>query len=309
MVNPKKIKSVDRIVKELANYPVVGVVNMENLPAMQLQKMKRSLWGKAELTMARKKLLARALEMSEIAMHNLPASARSKPAISEHAQEHAPAVLDKTKNQTLISLTERFRGMPALILTRENPFKLQALLQKSKSAASAKSGQIAPQDIWIKAGPTGFTPGPIISELSGAGLKTGVEAGKIVIKEDKLLVKEGQAITQKQSDLLKKMDVKPMEIGLNLVAVWENGFIFEAKHLAIDEKAVSAQFTQAHSEAFNLAVEMAYFSRETVDTLLAKAFREAKAVALEGNVLADAVLGEVLAKAEAQAAALQEKVE
>ena len=62
MVNPKKIKSVDRIAKELANYPVVGVVNMENLPAMQLQKMKRSLWGKAELTMARKKLLARALE-------------------------------------------------------------------------------------------------------------------------------------------------------------------------------------------------------------------------------------------------------
>ena len=277
MVNPKKIKSVDRIAKELANYPVVGVVNMENLPAMQLQKMKRSLWGKAELTMARKKLLARALE--------------------------------KTKNQTLISLTERFRGMPALILTKENPFKLQALLQKSKSAASAKPGQTAPQDIWIKAGPTGFTPGPIISELSGAGLKTGVESGKIVIKEDKLLVKEGQAITQKQSDLLKKMDINPMEIGLNLVAVWENGFIFEAKHLAVDEKAVSAQFTQAHSEAFNLAVEMAYLSKETVDTLLAKAFREAKAVALEGNVLADAVLGEVLAKAEAQAAALKEKTE
>ena len=48
------------------------------------------------------------VEMSEIATHNLPASARSKRAISEHAQEHAPhfsagSVLDIIKEEYLES--------------------------------------------------------------------------------------------------------------------------------------------------------------------------------------------------------------
>ncbi len=68
----------------------------------------------------KKQLKKDAIEMSEIAICNLPASARSKKAISEHAQEHAPglspAVLDKAlqKSKELEKKEEPFRTKESL---------------------------------------------------------------------------------------------------------------------------------------------------------------------------------------------------
>jgi len=65
--------------------------------------------------------------------------------------------------------------MPALLFTKENPFKLYNKLQKSKSSAPAKAGQTAPSEIVVPKGPTPFAPGPIIGELGALGIKTAVE--------------------------------------------------------------------------------------------------------------------------------------
>jgi hypothetical protein len=98
-----------------------------------------------------------------------------------------------------------------------------------------------------------------------------------------------------------------MEIGLNIVSVLENGVIFDAKQLHIDEKEYADNFTLATQWAMNLAVEMAYVTEETTDLLLGKAFREAKAVGLEGNWLAEELKEELLARAEAQALSIKEE--
>ena len=214
----------------------------------------------------------------------------------------------KEKVKGIEKLEEHLIGMPALLFTKDNPFTLYKILKKNKSMAPAKSGQTALNDIVINAGPTSFTPGPIIAELGLVGLKTGVENGKVVIKEDKVVVKAGESIKPKVAELLGRLGIEPMEIGLNLVAAYEKGDILTHKVLDIDEDKYLADITQCAIWAFNLSIETTYLTKDNTELILQKAFMDAKALALEQNILADVVVEQLLGKAENQMNALKSKL-
>ncbi|MBS3116516.1 50S ribosomal protein L10 [Candidatus Woesearchaeota archaeon] len=275
MVSSAKQQQVQSLIREIQSNSIVGVANMQHLPAQQLQRMRSMLLREGvKMVMARKRLLHRALTESK--KHNIEL------------------------------LIEKLKGMPTLILSNSNPFVLYAMIQKNKSEAPAKPGQTAPKDIIVKGGVTNFAPGPIISELASVGIKTKVEGGKLTIIQDVKVAKEGDVITAKLAETLKRLDIKPMEIGLNLVAVWENGIIFEAKQLHIDEAEYTQNFMQAAQWSFNLAVEIAYPTSDTTELLIQKAFREAKALSLEQNIITDLTAEEILEKVERQALSLKE---
>ncbi|MEK6901921.1 MAG: 50S ribosomal protein L10 [Nanoarchaeota archaeon] len=274
MASKKKIKLVQELTLDIQNYPIVGLLNFETLPSRQLQKMRSALAQKGvKMRMARKKLL-------ELALQNV-------------------------KKPNLDAFQKKIKGMPALLFTKENPFVLYATIQRSKSPAFAKPGQEAPRDLMVKAGPTQFAPGPVISELASVGIKTKVEGGKLTIISDTIIAKEGTIISQKVCDTLKRLDIKPMEIGLNLVAVWENGLVFDAKQLHIDPVEYQQKVLDAARWAMNLAVEAGYASPETMELLLQKAFNDAKALSIEQSILTDLTVGDILAKVEREAHALQ----
>ena len=99
-----------------------------------------------------------------------------------------------------------------------------------------------------------------------------------------------------------------MEVGLDLVCVFEDGQIYGKDILAIDEEEYANNFTTAHRWAFNLAIDAGIFTDATTEVLVQKAFRNSKAVALEANILTDATTDEILAKADRQAKALKAEV-
>ena len=99
-----------------------------------------------------------------------------------------------------------------------------------------------------------------------------------------------------------------MEVGLNLVAVWEDGLVFSAKQLYVDEKEYAQNFAQAATWAMNLAVEAAYPTLETTELLLQKAFREAKAVGVEYVIVNKDTSDEIIARSERQALSLKHEM-
>ncbi|MBW2969906.1 50S ribosomal protein L10 [Candidatus Woesearchaeota archaeon] len=272
---PAKKEIVKKIKDFGKQYPIIGLINMENMPASSLLQMKKQLRGKVELVMTRKTLIL--LGLKEL---NLPNGEQ---------------------------LIEKVKGMPALMFTKENPFTLYKIIKKSKTPAAAKPGQLAPYDITIPAGPTPFTPGPVISEFAMLGIKAGVVEGKVAIKEDAKVVKEGQPISAKLASMLQRLGIEPMEIGLDLICVYEKGILYPRKVLDIDEKKFMQDLTGAAAGAFNLAVEITFINKDTIETLLSKAHREAKAVGLEGGVLEPELVEEVLAKAQREAKAVAEE--
>lgn len=276
-VSETKKKLVKEFTELINKYPIVAIVNVENLPARQLMIMRRNLMGKAEIRMTKGRLLSIALEKS------------NKPDIAE--------------------LKKHMDGMPALLVSEESPFKLFKTLKKSSSPAPIKAGQKAPIDIVVPAGGTGFAPGPIIGELGSFGIKAGIEGGKIAIKADKVVAKEGDVVNAKLAAILQRLQIFPMMIGLNVNAMYENGSVLTKAVLDVDEDAFIKMLQEAHSDALRLTIAKAIPIKENIDLLIQKAHMDALGLAVAQDILTEETKSLILAKAEAQATALKEKTE
>lgn len=273
-----KKRIVKELVKLLESYPTIGVADLTYLPAAQLRQIRNILRGKVLIRVAKKRLIKLALD----------ALSRKKKGIDK--------------------LEDHLQGICALVFSKENPFVLYKLIQKNKSKAPAKAGQIAPNDIMIKAGPTPFTPGPIIGELGALGIKTKVEGGKINIVEDKVVVKEGEEISEKVAEILKRLGIEPMEIGLNVLAVYEDGLIYGKDVLAVDEEKLMSDLIESFYRAKTLAKEIGYFVKEIVEEMIAECFNSCKAVALECGFVCPETIEENLAVGEKSVLMLADKI-
>lgn len=277
-VSKEKKEVVKRFKELMKNYPIVGSVNMEGLPTPQLQNMRAQLRGKVDIFMGKKRLIKIALQQAE----------KENPGISK--------------------LIEHLKGMPALIFTSENPFTLYKTLQKNKSNAPAKAGQEAPNDVIVPAGPTGFAPGPIISELGGVGIKAGIENGKVIVKEDSKVINAGEEFSGKLASILARLGIEPMEVGLDLVATCESGEIFTKDILAVDEQEYIDAVQHDAMAAFNLAMFISYPTADTIIPMVTKAASNARNLAINGTIFEKDVIDAIIAKAQRQAQGVATKV-
>ena len=250
------------------SHEIVGIVNLADIPAPQLQTMRKSLSGKAVLRMSRKNFIKIALDNSD--------------------------------KEEVVGLEEYLDGQPAMVFTEMNPFKLFKILEDSKTEAPAKAGAIAPADIVVPAGDTSFPPGPILGELQQAGIPAKIDKGSIVVQEDATVVKEGEEVPKKVADVLSKLEIHPMEVGMDLLAVWEGDTIYTADVLKIDEEETIQSIQTAYQNAINLSVNAGIANSESAPLLIQKAANEAMNLAVNANILTSETTDKILSKAYAQ---------
>ena len=164
-----------------------------------------------------------------------------------------------------------------LILTNLTTFQFYKIVNQLKSSAFAKEDDIAGMDIEIKPGPTDLLPGPVISEFAKVGLVAGVEAGKIAIKKGGVAAKKGTKISKELAGILRKLKIEPIEISLNITALYENGEVY-AKDVLNLVGEYPNKLKEAFSKAVNLSVAICFPTKENVKYLFAKAYQQAKAL-------------------------------
>jgi len=262
-----KKDEIEDIKRLITTHSSVGIVGVTGIPSNQLQLMRKSLRGIADLKMCRNSLIDRALAES-----------------SDEVKQINKYVEDQT----------------ALLFTNENPFKLFKILDKGKTSAPMKAGGVAPKDIVVEKGPTSFPPGPIVGELTGAGIPAGIEGGKVVIRQTKTVAKKGDVVDAKLASILSRLEIHPMELGLDLRAVYENGMIYESKILSVDETTYTNNLTLAVQYAFNLSVNSAYPAKATISTLLTKAASQSRNLAINAEIMMPEIIDVLLGKANAQ---------
>ena len=84
--------------------------------------------------------------------------------------------------------------------------------------------------------------------------------------------------------MLGKIGINPIVTGLRLCGTIEGGTVFAPATLDIDYEQFEQDLIGYAAGAFNLACNITWFTSQTMPTLLAKASREALAVALEAAV-------------------------
>jgi len=270
----KKEETVASLAERIKKARVLALADIRGLPDRQFQAVRKKLRGKAEFIVTKNTLITLALKEAK-------------------------------KGEELLS---HLTAPTALMLTEMNPFELYKNIKKSKGKAAAKPGQIAPYDIVVPEGETTLPPGPVLSELKQGGINAQIKGGKVVVAKDSVVAKAGEKITDAAAKALQKLGITPFEVGMNVVAVLENGLVYGKDVLDIDEEKFLAELRDAHAGALNLSVKIAYPTKQNITMLLQKAVMDGKNLAYNAEVYEKDVIGLLLAKANAQASSLGSKV-
>jgi len=276
MVSEKKKEGVKELEAEMKKYPVIGLLDMFKLPSRQLQEMRDKLKGKAKIKMVRKSMMKRAMENVE------------KKGVKE--------------------LEMKIQNQPALLFSNADPFELARVIKSSKSFGAAKEGDVAPKDIVVKAGKTSLRAGPVIGELQRIKIQAGVEGENIVIKKDAVVAKSGEIIEKNVADVLMKLGVEPIEISLNLLAVWDQGIVYPKDILFVPLEEYERDVRIAYHNAFGLSLSIGFLTKDTLPLLISRAWKEAMSLAGEAGLVTKETVGGLLAKAQSQMLALKEKI-
>ena len=266
-----KREVVDELAGMFERYPVVGILNIADLPAAQFQQIRRQLRGQAEIVVSKNTLLSLSIEQA--------------------------AGLKDPKFRELLN---HLQGQSALIFSQVNPFKLSKILQASRMSAPVKAGMRAPSDIVVPAGETDFSPGPIVGELQRVGVKARIQAGKVVVLEDSPVLKQGDVVTTEVAGALAKFGIRPLELGLKLRAAYERGIVFSAEVLMIDEEKVMGQLQETYLCAMNVSVNTNYPTSATIGILIMKAFTAVHNLALNTCIPVAEIVPTLLTRARAE---------
>ncbi|RMF88882.1 MAG: 50S ribosomal protein L10 [Methanobacteriota archaeon] len=265
-----EVKEMSRLLSE---YPVVGIVDLGPVPGRQIQRIRESLRGEALLRMSRKRLMAHAIK--------------------------------KASREGLEGLLDYLTGQPGFIFSKTNPFRIYKDLEKNKTMAPAKPNSTAPSDISVSKGDTPFPPGPILSELQQAGIPAAIQGGKVVIKEDKVLVRAGEKISPAVANALARLEIEPVEVKLRLLAAYEDGVVYPPEILAVDSQKILSDMAAAYQQAVNLSVNSGYPTKETAPLILAQAALRARNLAVNAGIYAKDVIEAILSMAQSKALAIE----
>ncbi len=266
-----KKDEIEDIKDKINEYPVIGLIGIHGLPSKQFQQMRSSLRDSVHIKVSKNSLIRRAMEESS----------------------------DEIK-----SLEKYIDQETGLIFSKTNSFKIFKLLNSSKTPSPIKGGMVSPKDIIVEKGPTSFPPGPIVGDLQTAGIPAAIDGGKVVVRETKVVAKEGEVVSQKLAAMLARLEIFPLELGLDLRATFEDGTVLEGSDLAIDEALYTQNFMSAAKQAFNLSVNAAYPTSTTIQALVAKAVSESRNLSVNGVIFSPDVMDILMFKAHGEMLAL-----
>lgn len=268
-INPRNQEFVAKMKDFATKYSIIGILDVESLPAPQFQRIRASIKKDAEVLIVKKNLIS---------------------LVTKELEEKFPGIDE---------LNSHAQGVVGLIFTNANPFTLFKTVQKNKSTAPAKGGSITPKDIVVPAGPTGFAPGPIIGELGAFKIKAGINAGKVEIKEDATVAKEGDEISPKLAEILTRLGIEPLEVGLSIKAIYEEGTIYNRSILEVDENAILEDLKNEASRAFQLSIGLEYYTNENITHFISKSAQNSLALGVDIAYPAAETIKQLLSKANA----------
>jgi large subunit ribosomal protein L10 len=268
---------VEQITQLIKQHKAIGIASLQKVRAMQMQELKKNLVDKVYMRVIKNTLIKIAIE-----------NCKEKPGLEK--------------------LEDHLSGPNVFLFTDLNPFKLALILERGKVKTTAKANDIAAFDVTVPAGNTGQPPGPIIGQLNAVGLPTRIESGSVWINKDTLVVRKGEVINERLASVLSKLGIKPVETGLAMNAMYDDGLIITQEQLKPNIDGTRQNVERAFADSFSLSLSIAYPTSDNMAALLQIAHREAYALAMIAEIPNRETIEDLIRKAHAEMLSLSSRL-
>jgi len=249
MPNDEKLAKKGAYFKKLVdlciNTPNALLVNVTHVRSKQMQDIRMELRGKAIVLMGKNTMIRKALSIGH--------------------EENPDAGLDKLRSEIVGN-----RGF--IFATNCTLDDIRTTLGKYRLPAAAKAGQTSNVELVLPSGPTGMEPSNI-AFFQALNIGTKIVKGQIELVADFPMLKVGSAVTPSVAILLAKLAIKPFEYGMEVEQVFQDGSVFPAAVLDIQDDVLIQKFLGGVANMAALSREIGIPTEAGLPHMFGNAFR------------------------------------
>lgn len=248
-----KAKYFVKIQRLLDEYPRIFIVRADNVRSKQMQQIRHSLRGIAEILMGKNTMMCKAIR-GQVAT-----------------------------NPALEKILPHIKGNVGLVFTKEDPVLVRDKLLENKVAAPARAGAIAPVDVIVEAQNTGMGPEKT-SFFQALNISTKIAKGSIEIVSNVFLIHTGDKVGQSEATLLQMLNVMPFAYGLVVENIYDNGAVFAPEILDITDEQLLAKFSSGVANVACVSLALGYCTQASLPHSIMNGFKNVLAVAVETEI-------------------------
>jgi len=249
----RKVEYFATLTEALDTYSKCFLVDADNVGSFQMQEIRASLRGKAMILMGKNTMIRKAM------------------------RAHV------ANNPTIEPLIELMRGNTGMVFTNDDLAEVRDLLISNKRPAPAKVNAVAPQDVFVPAGPTGQGPEKT-SFFQALNIATKINRGMIEILREVHLIKAGDKVGASEAALLNMLGISPFAYSLKVKSVFDNGQIYSPVVLDITTEDIIAKFGAAVNNIACVSLAVGLPTAASVPHSIINGFKNLLAIAAATEV-------------------------
>jgi len=223
----KKSDYFEKVVKCLNEYRKILMVTCDNIGSNHMQRIRRSLRGKAVLLMGKNTMMRKAIR------------------------------LNSATNPKWEAILPHITFNVGMIFTNSDLQSIKKIIDDSRVPAPAKVGAVAPNSVVIPKGLTPLEPTKT-GFLQALNIASKINKGSIEILQDVHLIKEGDKVGSSEATLLQMLDIRPFEYGLKITSIYDDGAVYSVKVLLMTDDDILAKFVDGLRNVASLSLSLHY---------------------------------------------------
>jgi large subunit ribosomal protein LP0 len=243
----------EKLENAIRNHSKFLLVNADNVASLQFAQIRAALRGKAHIVMGKNTMMKKVIR-----------------GLIDEFPDYEKVLPLLVQNVGFVFTNGDLKETRDEVLTH-------------KKAAPARAGALSPVDVIVPAQNTGMGPEKT-SFFQALSIQTKIARGTIEIVSPVHLLKPGDKVGQSESTLLNMLKISPFTYGLEVVACYDEGSVFEPQVLDITEDDIRARFMSAVNNVAAVSLNIGYPTAVSAPHSIANGLKKLIAIAAATDI-------------------------
>jgi large subunit ribosomal protein LP0 len=243
----------EKLENAIRNHSKFLLVNADNVASLQFAQIRAALRGKAHIVMGKNTMMKKVIR-----------------GLIDEFPDYEKVLPLLVQNVGFVFTNGDLKETRDEVLTH-------------KKAAPARAGAMSPVEVIVPAQNTGMGPEKT-SFFQALNIQTKIARGTIEIVSPVHLLKPGDKVGQSESTLLNMLKISPFTYGLEVVACYDEGSVFEPQVLDITEDDIRARFMTAVNNVAAVSLNIGYPTAVSAPHSIANGLKKLIAIAAATDI-------------------------